>query len=259
MRRLVDIVAKSIAYLSMPFEYRERFFLLWRLMLANRPLTSELMRLSPHRQWFQGAGIRTVIDVGSFTGGFAFAMRQMLPEAQIYSFEPLADSYEKLVRNLERYGNFQAFHTALGSSRGELTFWRNDFMASSSALAMSDLHRQSFPETARAAAVQVPVTSLDDCLGQMQLAGKILLKLDVQGYELEVLRGGMRTLGRVDYILSEVSFQSLYEGQPLFGEVYEFLKSAGFAFAGDLETLASPTDGMILQADALFTRQPDVS
>jgi len=250
-----SLVSKVAGYLSLPFEYPSRFFLLWRLVLSDRPVASELMRLAPHRRWFDGAGIRTVLDVGSYTGGFAFAMRQMLPEAQIYSFEPLPENYQKLVCNLERFGKFRAFHTALGNQRGELTFWRNDFAASSSALAMSDLHKQSFPETGHAVAIRVPVTRLDDLLGQVELKGKTLLKLDVQGYELEVLRGGPEMLKRVDYIFSEVSFRPLYEGQPLFDDVYDFLKPLDFAYAGDLEVLPSPVDGTILQADALFVRQ----
>ena len=190
MTRLASLVSKAVAYLSLPFEFPNRFFLLWRLVLLNRPLVSELMRLSPYRKWFERAGIQTVIDVGSFTGGFAFAMRQMLPEAQIHSFEPLPDTYQKLVCNLERFGKFQAFRTALGNNQGELTFWRNHFTASSSALAMSDLHKQSFPKTGQAVAIQVPVSRLDDYLEQMKLTGKILLKLDVQNQKDEVVMKG---------------------------------------------------------------------
>jgi len=255
MTSFASLVSKAAGYLSLPFEYPNRFFLLWRLVLSNRPVASELMRLAAHRKWFDGAGIRTVLDVGSYTGGFAFAMRQMLPDAQIYSFEPLPDNYQKLVCNLEKLGKFRAFHTALGNRQGELSFWRNDFAASSSALAMSNLHKQSFPETGHAVAIQVPVARLDDFLGQVELNGKTLLKLDVQGYELEVLHGGLKMLEQVDYIFSEVSFQPLYEGQPLFRDVYDFLKPLGFAYAGSLEVLPSPVDGTILQADALFVRR----
>lgn len=255
MMSFASLVSKAAGYLSLPFEYPNKFFLLWRLVLSDRPVASELMRLAPHRKWFEGAGICTVLDVGSYTGGFAFAMRQMLPDTQIYSFEPLPENHQKLVHNLERFGKFQAFHTALGNEQGELTFWRNDFVASSSALAMSELHKQSFPETGHAVTVHVPVARLDDFLERVELKGKMLLKLDVQGYELEVLRGGLKTLEDVDYIFSEVSFQPLYEGQPLFDDVYDFLKPLGFAYAGDLEVLPSPVDGSILQADALFIRQ----
>ncbi len=109
MARLADLVSKAVAYLSLPFECPNRFFLLWRLVFSNRSLVSERMRLSPHRKWFEGAGKRTVLDVGSFTSGFAFAMRQILPKAHIYSFEPLPDTYDKLVRNLERFGNSRLF------------------------------------------------------------------------------------------------------------------------------------------------------
>ncbi len=120
---------------------------------------------------------------------------------------------------------------------------------------MSDPHKESFLRTTYAAAIHVPVSRLDDYLEPVQLTGKIPLKLDMQVYELEVLRGGLKMLEQVDYIFPEVSFQPLYEGQPLFGEVYDFLKSAGFAYASDLDVLPSPLDGTIIRADALFVRQ----
>ena len=96
--------------------------------------------------------------------------------------------------------------------------------------------------------------TLDDCLGRVQLVPRVLLKLDVQGYEDRVLRGGIRILQRVDYVLTEVSFCPLYDGQASFGEVYDLLLKSGFSYAGNLDQLASPLDGRILQADALFVR-----
>jgi hypothetical protein len=59
----------------------------------------------------------------------------------------------------------------------------------------------------------------------------------------------------VDYLLLEVTYQTLYKGQPLFGDIYKFLNSHGFDFAGNLDSLTSPENGAILQSDAFFIRK----
>jgi hypothetical protein len=67
-----------------------------------------------------------------------------------------------------------------------------------------------------------------------------------------VLDGADELLKRVDYLISEVSYQTLYENQVLFDGLYDFLKSKDFRFAGNFDSLLSPENGAILQSDALF-------
>lgn len=248
--------SRAIDYLALPFQYPPRGWSLAGHLLSNRSLLHELPRLTPHRQWLHSRGITTVIDVGSCTGAFAYAMRTILPQAHIYSFEPLKDNFDQLVSNLSAPGHFQAFNTAIGDRQGELAFHRSAFSPSSSALEMGDLHRRAFPHTAETTTLSVPVAPLDDFLDQMTLAPKVMLKVDVQGYEDAVLRGADQTLQQVDLIEIEVSHQPLYEGQVLFDGIYHMLRQAGFHFAGELDNMLSPLDGSILQSDALFLRTP---
>ena len=245
---------KSIEYLSLPFHYPDRFFPLLSKLFSNRVLLHEMPRLTPQRIWFQRAGIQTVLDVGSFIGSFAYAIRHILPSASIYSFEPLEENYTELVKNLSPFGLFQAFNTAVGDHQGELEFYRSDFSPSSSAMKMAELHRETYPQSAYNTMLKVPVTTLDDMLGEIQLVPPVFLKIDVQGYEDAVLKGAKKTLALVDFIEIEVSFRPLYEGQLLFDGIYKILKDAGFLFSGNLDSMLSPLDGSILQSDALFIR-----
>jgi len=245
---------KSIEYLSLPFQYPGRFLPLIGKLITNRTLVHEMPRLTPQRVWFQRVGIQTVLDVGSFVGSFAYAIRHILPAAKIISFEPLKDNYDDLVRNLAPFGLFQAFNTAIGDHQGELEFYRSDFSPSSSALKMEELHRNIYPRSAHSTKVRVPVTTLDDQLDGIELVPPVFLKIDVQGYEEAVLKGAKEILKVVDYIEIEVSYQPLYEGQLLFDGLYQVLKNAGFHFAGNLDSMISPLDGSILQSDALFIR-----
>jgi FkbM family methyltransferase len=254
-RSLSDALTKGIEYLSLPLQYPSHFGSLAGKIFTDRTLVHELPRLTPHRDWLRSARIRTVIDVGGFIGSFAYAARTILPEAQIYSFEPLEDNYFCLVKNLSPLGHFQAFRTALGDRSGTIEFNRSDFAASSSILEMGELHRKAFPQTAHQVKVTVPLARLDDYLDRMELKERTLLKVDVQGYEMFVLNGAARLLPHVDYLLTEVSYQPLYDGQPLFGDIYTFLSTQAFQFAGNFDSMFSPLDGSILQSDALFIRK----
>jgi FkbM family methyltransferase len=242
----------GIEYLSLPFQYRQRFFPLLGQVFTNRKLLHEMPRLTPHRAWFQSVGFKTVIDVGAFIGSFAYAAHHMLPEAQIYSFDPLPENIAAMKKNMEALGDFTAFQTALGDHHGEMEFFVSDFTPSSSALAMGDLHKQAFPYAAEIHKIKVPVARLDDFISKMELKSPVLLKLDVQGFERVVLDGADELLKRVDYLISEVSYQTLYENQVLFDGLYDFLKSKDFRFAGNFDSLLSPENGAILQSDALF-------
>ena len=250
-----ESVSKAGRYLFTPFEYPRSFFRLASLMASNRPLVRELVFLSEHKKWFTSNHFQTVIDVGGYIGAFTFAIREMLPEAQVYTFEPLPDNFAKIKENHGGDPRVKTFNTALGDKRGEVDFWRSDFTPSSSILPMGELHKQTFPHTAGSTKVTVPTARLDDFLTEMTYIGKTLLKIDVQGYEETVLRGAVETLKKVDSVITEVSFMPLYEGQATFDQLNDLLKGYGFVYSGSFETLLSPVDGSILQSDALFVRQ----
>jgi FkbM family methyltransferase len=253
--RWPEKISKAAEYFFTPFMYPGQFGKLTGLTLRNRPLVRELVHLTAHRKWFETVNPAVVIDVGGYIGAFALAMRTMLPETWIYTFEPLPDNFAKLQHNMAGDARFTAFQTALGDRQGTTDFWRCDFVASSSVLPMEDLHKEAFPATACSTKVTVPIARLDDHLAEMHLKRPVLMKLDVQGFEAQALAGAGETLQQVDYILTEVSHQPLYEGQVGFDELYALMKSHGFTYSGGFDSLISPVDGSILQSDALFIRK----
>jgi FkbM family methyltransferase len=255
MRRWRDLARKAWTYLLATLERPRELPHVARSVLGNHAHLGEVIKLACHRDWLRAAGINTVIDVGSHRGEFASAARAMLPHARIYCFEPLPDCVEHLHRIARRDSAMQVFAAALGNRSGPMTFYRSSFSESSSALVMTDLHRTAFPWTAGSTALTVEMRRLDEYLSQMDFAPRVLLKIDAQGYELEVLMGGLEVLRRVDYLLVEVSFKELYESQASFDDVYTLLKANGFSYAGAWDQLLSPLDGSILQADALFVRE----
>lgn len=226
-----------------------------RLACVEQAHVGEVLKLYTMEQWLKGADIRTVLDVGAHHGEFASAIMGLLPEATVYAFEPLADGYQKLLAMAKRCPRLTPFQVALGTERGEMAFWRSSYSASSSLRRMSELHKQVFPWTAKNFRTTVRVAPLDDYAEALELRPRVLMKVDVQGWEDRVFRGAARLMGTVDYILVEVSFRQLYEDEPLFDDVYQLLTGMGFQFAGHLDQVRSPIDGGILQADALFVRR----
>jgi FkbM family methyltransferase len=250
--RFSDLVGKAWKYLLSALEQPQQVLYLPLLPLKGVHI-GEFLNLN--RPWVKQAGINTVIDIGAHAGEFSSAIRTILPNARIYAFEPQPDCYDRLRDKLGRYGSFQAFQVALGERSGQVKFWRSSFSKSSSVLEMARLHQEVFPWSARTVPVSVQLEMLDHYLDRIELTPKVLVKIDVQGYEDRVLQGGMRLLKRVDYLLVEVSFRPLYEGQAHFKEVYDFLVQSGLSYAGNLDQLLSPLDDSILQADALFVRK----
>lgn len=200
-------------------------------------------------------GIKTVIDAGAHAGEFARMIKKLLPQAAVISFEPLPDTFKQLEESLRGVEGWRGFNCALGAESATLAMHRNDYTQSSSLLAMADLHKEAFPESAHETLETVEVRRLDDALADLKLEAEMLVKIDVQGYEDKVIAGGEKTIEAAKAIIIEVSFRKLYEGQPLFDDVYRLLRERGFVYYGNLYQLLSPVDGCALQADALFIKQ----
>jgi FkbM family methyltransferase len=209
--------------------------------------------------WLTSLGINTIIDVGAHTGEFALMIHEIIPQAAIYSFEPLEDAYRQLELNIKSIPQGKAFHCALGERNGEAQIYKNEFSDSSSLLKMAELHKEAFPFTARSTLETIKVRRLDEMVAGIALSDPIMIKIDTQGYEDRVVAGGEQLIARAKLLIVEVSFQKLYEGQPLFAEIYELFRRKGFRYMGNfdmgnLPQLKNPADGSVLQANAVFLK-----
>ncbi|MBK7105837.1 MAG: FkbM family methyltransferase [Ignavibacteriae bacterium] len=205
--------------------------------------------------WLQNMNINTIIDVGANNGEFAQKINKILPEVEIHSFEPLKECIEELKENLVGIKKIKFYNYALGEKDEEKIFYHNQFAPSSSFLEMKDLHKNAFPYTSTVFEEKVSVKKLDNFINELIKSKEILLKIDVQGYELNVLKGGYKFLNEVKIIILEVSFHELYKDQPLFNDIYTYLVEKGFNYYGNFEQLIDPHNGQILQADAIFIKQ----
>jgi FkbM family methyltransferase len=195
-----------------------------------------------------------VLDIGANTGQFAELIRQVLPEARIISFEPLSDCFSELNRNPRIAPPFEAHPYALGNDSGNINMYRNSFSPSSSLLPMAKLHSREYPHTGESELVPVELKRLDELRDSLNITTPFIAKLDVQGFEDQVILGGRKTLAEAAAIVMEVSAYPLYEGAPTFDDLNRLMKEMGFAFRGSVDQLRSQKDSRVLQFDALFEK-----
>lgn len=205
--------------------------------------------------WLKELDIRTVIDVGANVGQSALNFNEIFPQAFIYCFEPIQKCYAKLEENLKLLQNHKSFNLALGSKKEKSIIHLNEFDPSSSLLRMTDNHKKVFPFANNTIEETIEIDTLDNIFRDTDFVKNILLKIDVQGFEKEVLFGAKVTLMNITLIIIEISFLELYEGSPNFSIIYNLLAKAGFEYIGSMNQYNNPVNGRPLQQDALFLKK----
>ena len=204
-----------------------------------------------HEVVLGGLDFDFVADVGANRGQFSLVCRRIRPQARIAAFEPLAGPaaiYRALFGGDSRV---RLHECALAPQRGEMTMHVSGREDSSSLLPISALQSENFPGTGAVGCASVPVGPMSDFIAQDDLGRQNLLKIDVQGFELEVLKSAGPLLSQFRWIYAECSSVPLYEGQALADEVIEWLKARRFDLIGRFNP-SRGRDGTPLQADLLF-------
>jgi len=197
--------------------------------------------------------LATVVDVGANVGQFSLLVRALHADAMSVAFEPLPDAaarYRQVFADDKRVVLHEA---AVSPERGTATMHISASADSSSLLPISDRQSELFPGTEEVGTADVEVGPLDAFVAGELVTAPAMLKIDVQGFELEVLRGSVSLLAAFDYVYVEASFEALYEDQALFDDVAAFLKEQGFVEEGRYN-VAHTAEGTPIQADFLFHR-----
>ena len=188
-----------------------------------------------------GKRIEVVFDVGANDGQSVRTFLPAFPFATIYSFEPDPKTFQRLELLLGRQSRVRPVCRALGSSSGTAQLFRFNLDQTNSLLPKAEGAEQYVFDKnylKSQGTVSVPITTIDDFCAMESIRRIDLLKIDTQGFEIEVLQGAKALLsqGAIAMIYTEVSFVSYYGGQPLFHEVYEFLYRADYRLVGLYES-----------------------
>ena len=192
---------------------------------------------------------RTLVDVGANKGQFSLAFRALRPHATIEAFEPLPRAAASYHRLFGSDSNVRLHHVAASDTAGEAAFFVTDREDSSSLFSPGEGQAEAFG-VRKKAQVKVETGRIDAYVDKSHFKKPILLKIDVQGAELKVI-AGCGDLEWVDFIYVELSFEELYEGQPLFHEVYDYIVRRGFDLIGIYNQVQTERFGPT-QVDCLF-------
>lgn len=206
-----------------------------------------------HEAVLNSLRVSTVIDVGANNGQFSLVARNSFPHAIIYAFEPLAEASKKF--ELLFSSDRQTFlrKRALGQEAKSAVINVSHRADSSSLLPISQRQAKLFPGTHKKNEETIVIGRGDAEFTDVVPASPVLLKLDVQGYEIEVLLGFGDFIDKVDYVYAEISFVELYVGQQLAHQVIQWLAQRGLHLGG-IYNVSLADDGTAIQADALFIR-----
>lgn len=192
--------------------------------------------------------VETIIDIGANNGQFLKAAHHFFPKTFIYSFEPIPKLFQKIIKFKSK--NINVFNIAVGNSTGEFDFHLNSYSHVSSFLDISK-ENKTYPKDS-IETIRVKQDTLDNISKSIDIKGVTLLKLDVQGFEMEVLKGGASIIKtHVNYIIIEANFVKLYENQPTFTELNSYLNELGF----ELKTMLDfnfGKDKSYIEADFLY-------
>jgi FkbM family methyltransferase len=194
----------------------------------------------------RGVAPGTLIDVGVAAG--TPELYAAFPDTALLLVEPLAEHEPHLQALVAQRPGSGYELAAAGAAPGELEIAVHRVPACSSVLGDRD------PGGPPAARRTVPVVRLDDLVAQRGPRAPYLLKVDVEGAELQVLQGAPLTLTETDVVLLEVSFFQLVPGGAQLADVVAWMRDAGFSaydlYAGHLR----PLDGALAQVDMAFVR-----
>ncbi|MFZ2628318.1 MAG: FkbM family methyltransferase [Rugosibacter sp.] len=220
----------------------------WRNALRRHRVAAGAEHMSALRQL---AGCRMVVDIGANRGQFALVARQCFPAARIVSFEPLPGPAAIFRRVFAQDDAVMLHEAAVGPSPGEAVIHLSARDDSSSLLPITARQNALFPGTAEAGTATIRVARLADHVSAEIIAPPALLKLDVQGFELQALAGCEDVLARFAWVYVECSFVELYAEQAFADAVIAWLRERGFVLQG-VYNMAYDGEGRAVQADFLF-------
>ncbi len=234
-------------------KFRKAFALLRNPVLAHGLLRFNIAGAIEHLEIIAYVRPQHLIDVGANKGQFALATYSVVPDARIDCFEPLPTAAKTLAAWAEAASPDLRIHRlALSDRKGSAEFYVTSREDSSSLFQPAEAQQENGVDVKHR--IHVSTDRLDNILSANEIRRPSLLKIDVQGGELDVLRGLGRLLEVVDYIYLETSFIELYEGQPLFADTHEYLKSQDYMLRGVANCVGHSTRGPS-QADALYCRR----
>ena len=204
--------------------------------------------------------IDLILDIGANTGQWAGSIFEGGYEGRIVSFEPLSSAHAALLERSRSNGRWTvAERRAIGAEDREIEINIAGNSESSSILPMLSAHTDAAPRAKYTGSEKVKMLKLDTVApGYLGNAKAPFIKLDVQGYEREVLRGGGTVMPQIRGMQLESSLIPLYQGELLFRETLETMRGLGFSLWRVSPGFWDYRTGRTLQVNCVFFREKSI-
>lgn len=220
----------------------------------NAATSEDLRRI----KLFEHYKIDLVFDIGANIGQYATGIMDAGYKNRIVSFEPLSSAHSIIDKESKNYSNWTvAPRCAIGAKKEEIEINISANSVSSTLLTMLDTHIEGAPESKVIGKEKVQVYPLDDIV-QKYIAGSknIFLKIDVQGFEQEVLKGAQSTLSKATGVEMEISLVPLYKDQTwLLPQILEYMDQKGFQMTSIVPAFTDNKTGKVLQCNGIFYKK----
>lgn len=224
---------------------------LGKMKRFREPVIYQLVNLLHKRQ------VKTVVDAGANVGQFARSLRAYGYQGRILSFEPVPDCYSTLVRESAGDDAWSVHNFALGDQDGDIEFNLPGLTDMASIRDATDFGVKMCGSLGEAKKIVVPIKRLDRWLEEHQpgvLAEPVFLKMDTQGYDLEVFHGAEQLHPALVGILVEIAVLHLYQGVPAWMEMLKIFQDAGFEPV-EFKTISRDADStLMVEFDCLMAR-----
>jgi len=202
----------------------------------------------------QEMGAATVLDVGANAGQFASEVFAAGWKGRLVSFEPIGECHRALSEAaIANPSWFVPPPMALGSSTSQESINISRNLVSSSLLQLGTACVDTNDATSYVRTENVSVRRLDDVI-EPQWTAPYVLKIDTQGFELEVLKGAPETLVKTRALMIEISLAPTYQGVPRLGDLVNFIDDAGFRCIALTEGFSNYERNEVLQVDGVFVK-----
>lgn len=170
-----------------------------------------------------------IIDCGAHDGSDTVELAKLFTNATIHSFEPIPHLFEKLQARTKAFERIHNYQLALSNSNGWSEFHVSEGESDGSSSLLPPLeHLKDHPSTRFNTTIQVKTSTLDDWAKENSISHVDLLWLDMQGFELNMLKASEQILSSVKVIHTEVSTRETYKGVALYADYKKFLEQNGF-------------------------------
>ena len=221
-------------------------------------LTTDIPRnpINDMRQLLRTQDVNLIVDGGGHVGRYSVALARVFPKARIITFEPCSETFASLQQNVARFKAIEPVRLALGAKNEKQTLLKNASSGASSLRQPTAEGDRYFAETVtQIGSEEVEVVSLQTFCKERGIHRIDVLKLDLQGHEMDAIVGMEELIGSTSIIFSEVHFVETYAGSPLFSDIESYLRNKEFDFYRFYDLVHAKSDGRLIYGDAMFVRR----